>query len=47
MRRSTSPPSDGYTSEPDGNAIYDWGYANSGDGKAFQLPGPVLCVQPG
>jgi hypothetical protein len=36
---------DGYTSEPDGNAIYDWGYAGeSGD---FQLPGPVLCVNQG
>ena len=37
--------SDGYTSEPDGNAIYDWGYGVSGRG--FQLPGPVLCVQQG
>jgi hypothetical protein len=34
--------SDGYTSEPDGNAIYDWGYGVAGHG--FQLPGPVLCV---
>ncbi len=37
--------SDGYTSEPDGNAIYDWGYGVAG--KGFQLPGPVLCVIPG
>ena len=36
---------DGYTSEPDGNAIYDWGYGVSGRG--FQLPGPVLCVYQG
>src|SRR5664279_1022584 len=31
--------SDGYTSEPDGNAIYDWGYGV--EGRGFQLPGPV------
>jgi len=37
--------SDGYTSEPDGNAIYDWGYGVAG--KGFQLPGPVLCVYQG
>jgi hypothetical protein len=37
--------SDGYTSEPDGNAIYDWGYGAAGTG--FQLPGPVLCVYQG
>jgi len=37
--------SDGYTSEPDGNAIYDWGYGIAG--KGFQLPGPVLCVAQG
>jgi hypothetical protein len=37
--------SDGYTSEPDGNAIYDWGYGVAG--KGFQLPGPVLCVDQG
>jgi len=37
--------SDGYTSEPDGNAIYDWGYGVAG--KGFQLPGPVLCVAQG
>ncbi len=35
---------DGYTSEPDGNAIYDWGYSATG---AFQLPGPILCVNEG
>ena len=32
---------DGYTSEPDGNAIYDWSYTANG---GFQLPGPVLCA---
>jgi FtsP/CotA-like multicopper oxidase with cupredoxin domain len=37
--------SDGYTSEPDGNAIYNWGYGVAG--KGFQLPGPVLCVYQG
>ena len=36
---------DGYTSEPDGNAIYDWSYGQPGSG--FQLPGPVLCVYQG
>ena len=36
---------DGYTSEPDGNAIYDWGYGVAG--KGFQLPGPVLCADQG
>ena len=35
----------GYSSEPDGNAIYDWGYGVSG--KGFQLPGPVLCANQG
>ena len=29
---STSTASDGYTSEPDGNAIYDWGYGVAGQG---------------
>ncbi len=40
---------DGYTSEPDGNAIYNWGYAYTGPGAtgAFQLPGPVLCANQG
>ena len=38
--------SDGYTSEPDGNAIYDWGYGVDGGG-GFQLPGPVLCAYQG
>ena len=38
--------SDGYTSEPDGNAIYDWGYGDR-RGHGFQLPGPVLCVYQG
>ena len=36
---------DGYTSEPDGNAIYDWGYTANGD--VFQLPGPVMCINQG
>ena len=36
---------DGYTSEPDGNSIYDWGYGVLGNG--FQLPGPILCVNTG
>ena len=35
---------DGYTSEPDGNAIYGWGFTATG---SFQLPGPVLCVNQG
>ncbi len=39
--------SDGYTSEPDGNAIYDWGYGDGGASGAFQLPGPVLCANEG
>ena len=36
---------DGYTSEPDGNSIYYWGYGVFGNG--FQLPGPILCVNTG
>ena len=39
--------SGGYTSEPDGNAIYDWGYGDADKSLGFQLPGPVLCVQEG
>jgi hypothetical protein len=35
---------DGYTSEPDGNAVYDWSYTARG---SFQLPGPVLCANQG
>jgi FtsP/CotA-like multicopper oxidase with cupredoxin domain len=35
---------DGYTSEPDGNAVYDWGFS---DDTNFRLPGPVLCVHQG
>ncbi len=35
---------DGWTSEPDGNAIYDWSYTSTG---SFQLPGPVLCANTG
>ncbi len=38
---------DGYTSEPDGNAIYDWGYGDADAAGAFQLPGPVLCADQG
>ncbi len=36
---------DGYVTTPDGNSIYMWGYAPSGE--AFQLPGPTLCVTAG
>ncbi len=36
---------DGYVTTPDGNSIYMWGYAPSGE--AFQLPGPTLCVTSG
>ena len=36
---------DGYTSEPDGNSIYDWSYGVMGNG--FQLPGPILCANTG
>ena len=39
--------SDGYTSEPDGNAIYDWGYGLASSSRGFQLPGPVLCANQG
>jgi FtsP/CotA-like multicopper oxidase with cupredoxin domain len=36
---------DGHISAPDGNSLYMWGYAlNPG---AFQIPGPVLCVEEG
>ncbi len=40
---------DGYTSTPDGNSLYYWGFANMNDGLggAFQQPGPVLCVNEG
>jgi len=38
---------DGYTSEPDGNAIYDWGFGLDDGSSGFQLPGPVLCVNQG
>ncbi|MDQ2757252.1 MAG: multicopper oxidase domain-containing protein [Actinomycetota bacterium] len=37
---------DGYVSTPDGNSIYTWGYADEKQ-RAFQLPGPVLCVTTG
>jgi FtsP/CotA-like multicopper oxidase with cupredoxin domain len=35
---------DGYTTEPDGNSIYGWGFGGAG---VFQLPGAVLCVNQG
>ena len=40
---------DGYSSEPDGNAIYGWGFTAPAAGvpASFQLPGPVLCVTQG
>ena len=34
----------GWTTEPDGNSIYDWSFTATG---AFQLPGPVLCANTG
>jgi FtsP/CotA-like multicopper oxidase with cupredoxin domain len=34
----------GYSSEPDGNSIYDWSYTAR---TAFQLPGPVMCANVG
>jgi hypothetical protein len=34
----------GYTTEPDGNAIFDWSYSADG---SFQLPGPTLCANTG
>lgn len=36
---------DGYMTTPDGNSIYMWSYATSGE--SFQLPGPTLCVTAG
>lgn len=36
---------EGYITEPDGNAIYMWGFSESG--QPFQHPSPVLCVQEG
>jgi hypothetical protein len=36
----------GYTSEPDGNAIFDWSYTNPSV-RSFQLPGPTLCANLG
>ena len=35
----------GYVATPDGNSIYMWSYSSSA--KAFQLPGPMLCVDSG
>lgn len=43
-RSFTVTANDGWTSEPDGNAIYDWSYTSTG---SFQLPGPVLCANTG
>lgn len=36
---------DGYIATPDGNSVYMWGFAPAGG--AFQMPGPVLCVNEG
>lgn len=36
---------DGYIQLPDSNTMYMWGYAQGG--RAFQHPGPVLCVNEG
>jgi FtsP/CotA-like multicopper oxidase with cupredoxin domain len=35
----------GYVTTPDGNSVYMWSYTASG--RAFQLPGPTLCVTAG
>jgi FtsP/CotA-like multicopper oxidase with cupredoxin domain len=35
----------GYIDTPDGNSVFMWSYAESGD--HFQSPGPVLCVTQG
>ncbi len=35
----------GYVTTPDGNSVYMWSY--TGSGRAFQLPGPTLCVTAG
>jgi FtsP/CotA-like multicopper oxidase with cupredoxin domain len=35
----------GYVSTPDGNSIFVWGFAGSGD--AVQLPGPTICANSG
>ena len=35
----------GYITTPDGNSIYMWSFTRSGN--AFQLPGPMLCVESG
>ncbi|HMJ36243.1 MAG TPA: multicopper oxidase domain-containing protein [Baekduia sp.] len=35
----------GYVETPDGNSVFMWGYARTGG--AFQMPGPVLCVNEG
>lgn len=37
---------DGYVSTPDGNSIYMWSLADEKQ-RAFQFPGPVLCVTSG
>ncbi len=36
---------EGYVTQPDGNAVYMWGFSESG--KPFQHPSPVLCVNEG
>jgi FtsP/CotA-like multicopper oxidase with cupredoxin domain len=36
---------DGYIYTPEGNTVYSWGFSKTGT--AFQLPGPVLCVNEG
>jgi len=36
----------GYTTEPDGNSIFDWSYTNPAV-RSFQLPGPTLCAYTG
>jgi hypothetical protein len=38
---------DGYISTPDGNAVYNWGFADADKSGHFQLPGPVLCAYEG
>jgi len=35
----------GHISMPDGNVVFTWGFSTGS--RAFQLPGPVLCVEQG
>ncbi|MGB8858457.1 MAG: hypothetical protein WCC60_04345 [Ilumatobacteraceae bacterium] len=44
VRAFTLTATSGYTTEPDGNAIFDWSYTADG---TFQLPGPTLCANTG